>query len=78
MKLGESKRFRPTGGRRAKPRALPARPSVVDEGDELEVVWYPHRDAASLLPSDTPGRADHTIERGRLALASLPRRSFLG
>jgi hypothetical protein len=39
----------PVGGVRIERVAPPARPSVVDEGVEFESVWYPHRDAQSLL-----------------------------
>jgi hypothetical protein len=39
----------PVGGVRIERIAPPARPSVVDEGVEFEPVWYPHKDAQSLL-----------------------------
>jgi len=44
----------PEPGRRRLRVALPARPAVVDEGVELEAVWYPHRDAASLVLNERP------------------------
>jgi hypothetical protein len=57
---------KPAGGRMVERAALPARPVVEDDGDQLEVVWYPHRDAASLLPGDASSAANHTTTRGRL------------
>jgi hypothetical protein len=57
---------RPTGGRLVTRQAPPARASIVDEGIEFEPVWFPHRDAASLLPEDESAGANHTTTRGRL------------
>ena len=42
---------------------LPQRPDVIDEGEVLQVIWYPHRDALPLLPSNYP-----CIDSTRLAL----------
>ena len=42
----------PVGGTPRVCEALPPRPTVVDDGVEFETVWYPHRDALSLLPED--------------------------
>lgn len=47
----------------------PARPAVTDDGDELEVVWYPHRDALELLPQDYPTvRGELSCEVNKRAL----------
>lgn len=76
MRLGDMTR----APRLAKPRPvadLPERPVLVDEGVELEVIWYPHRDAAPLLSSDYP-----TITGGRYSdateLARVLRQTFGG
>lgn len=38
---------------------------------DVEVVWYPHKDAASLLPADgVPSHENHLLSRGSLALRS--------
>lgn len=53
MRLGDCTR----SPRLAKPvirEAVPVRQTVVSEGVELEVVWYPHRDALPLLSDDYP------------------------
>jgi hypothetical protein len=64
LKLGDYGRARRGG----KPRALEAlepRASVIDEGIELEPVWFPHRAAASLLPADdVTGHQDFSQVRG--------------
>jgi hypothetical protein len=64
-RLGSYKK--PEGGRMVERPALPARPAVEADGDVLEVIWYPHKHAASLLPEDASSAADHTVERGRIA-----------
>lgn len=46
VQLGEPS---PEGGVLADTTPPPARPAVVDEGVEFEPVWFPHRNAASLL-----------------------------
>lgn len=58
MELGTD-RSKPTGGTPAPIEVPPARPSVVDEGVEFEVVWAPHRGAASLL-GEFASRPDST------------------
>lgn len=47
-------RAKPKGGARAVRPVLEPRPVVRSEGELLEVVWFAHRDAASLLPGDYP------------------------
>ncbi len=49
------------------------------DGEDFDVVWYPHRDALSLLPpSDIPEHADFEVERGHLTIDDrTPRWSFL-
>lgn len=62
MRVGNSRmvlglKRQPQGGKPA-PRTDPgARRAVVSDGVELEPVWFPHRDAVSLLPADYPSIA---------------------
>lgn len=67
MKLGEYGRWRSRRvGTRREIEALEPRASVVlDDELELEPVWWPHRDAASLLPADgVEGHQDYSQVRG--------------
>jgi hypothetical protein len=67
LSLGEHPRFAPRGGVRVKRELPPKRPDFVDEeGNLLEVVWYPHRDALLLLPPYGYDRLDDTQARGRV------------
>lgn len=68
LRLGDSKPH--GGGRVRKAEVLPPR-TIVDEGVEFESVWYPHRDALSLLrPCGRERTADCRDTRGRLAYDS--------
>lgn len=61
----------PTGGTVRERETLETRPNVIaDDGTEYEVVWYPHRDAASLLDdSEIETRhEDHTQSRGEVQI----------
>lgn len=79
MRLGLTPRtkFR-TGKVRPKAAPLPQRPNVHSEGDELEVVWYPHRDALSLLPEDSIERRTGQVEHKMPSAPRLPRFSWFG
>lgn len=47
---------------------------------DVQVIWYPHKDALSLLPPDLVSHANHLESRGAIALRShpLPAWSWLG
>lgn len=65
--LGERPR---AGGAVRTPAPLVARPCPTLD---VEVVWYPHRDAPSLLPPDLiEPHANHLLVRGAIALRSRP------
>jgi hypothetical protein len=73
-------RGRPKGGTQAQTATVTPRPPVVSEGCELEIVWYAHRHAASLLPADYPtvdGAAQVEVSGlgRRIALTRLERRT---
>lgn len=51
----------PTGGTPRVYEDLPVRSLVADDGAEFEVVWYPHRDAASLM-GDVDSRPLHEAD----------------
>lgn len=72
--LGERPR---SGGVPYAPAPLVARPAP---DASLEVVWYPHKDAPSLLPDDLATHANHLLSRGAIALRSRPQAvwSWLG
>jgi hypothetical protein len=64
MQLGE--RRRPVGGRMVERQVLPTRPDVIaEDGTVYEVIWYPHRDAVTLLPGLIDRGVSYLQERGR-------------
>jgi len=75
--LGE--RRKPTGGRRSARRVPAQRPAIVVDGIELEPVWFPHRDAKSLIPEGSiEMRGDYREPRGRIVGAESQSWSWLG
>jgi hypothetical protein len=73
-------RGRPKGGTLAPVAPITPRPPVVSEGVELEIVWFGHKDAASLLPEDYPtidgaAQVEVTGLGRRISLTRLERRT---
>lgn len=60
LHLGEGED--PVGGVLREYQCIPDRPSIVADGVELETVWFPHRDARSLLQEGHDERTDYSRE----------------